>query len=205
MRPALTEEDIIRAAARPAGERSDYDLAPWLSRPETRLREAAVLIGIVPRESGLHVILTKRPETMRDHAGQIAFPGGKIDPGDKDAADAALREAGEEVGLARGEARLLGEIDAYETGTGYRIQPIVALIRPGFTPVPEPGEVEEIFEPPLDFLMDPARMKRHSAVWRGERREYYAVPWRGYYIWGATAGILKNLSDRIYAEARADT
>lgn len=207
MNRILTRDDIIRAVSRDGSRRSDHDLNPEippLTSAPRRLRPAAVLCGMIEREGALHVILTQRPDTMRDHAGQIAFPGGKIDSGDRDATSAALREANEEIGLARDQVEVIGLIDPYETGTGFRIQPIVAMIDPEFVGVPEPMEVAEIFEVPLDFLMNPANLKRHTGVWQGRRRQYYAIPWKGRYIWGATAGMLKSLADRIAAPERFD-
>lgn len=193
----------IEAAVRLQSDlRSDYDLNPTVKHKlhEGRmLRPAAVLCGLVRRQGELHVILTQRPGTMREHAGQVAFPGGKIDQTDKGAVDAALREASEEIGLPREAADVIGSIDAYETGTGFRIQPIVAMIDEGFTPVPDPYEVEAAFEPPLSFLMDPANLQLHSGVWGGSERKYYAIPWQGRFIWGATAGMLKSLADRLAA------
>lgn len=193
----------IEAAIRLAGSRrSDFDL-----NPETKseiiagraLRPAAVLCGLVERPEGLHVILTQRPETMREHAGQIAFPGGKIDDGDDGPIAAALREAEEEIGLPAAAAEVLGRIDPYVTGTGFQVEPVVAMIDDAFRPVPDQREVADVFEAPLDFLMAPANLKRHSGTWAGRERFYYAIPWNGRYIWGATAGMLKSLGDRLTA------
>lgn len=198
----LTRASIERAILLSGARRSDYDLNPDIktSANKTRLlRPAAILCGLVERPGGLSVILTKRPDTMREHAGQIAFPGGKVDPGDHDCVAAALRETEEEVGLPLSAVEVLGRIDPYETGTGFRIDPIVAMIDPDYPLIPDPREVEEAFEAPLDFLMDPANLKRHTGEWGGRRRLYYAIPWRDRYVWGATAGILKSLADRIAA------
>ena len=149
------------------------------------------------REHGYSVLLTRRADTLVRHTGQIAFPGGRLDPGET-AVQAALREADEEVALNPAKVEVLGLSDAYETGTGFRILPVVAFVTPGFSLTISPHEVAEAFEVPFDFLMDPANHKRHSAVWRGKRREYYAMPYNGHYIWGATAGMLKNMYDRLY-------
>lgn len=139
---------------------------------------------------------------MTQHAGQVAFPGGKIDPTDPSPEAAALREAEEEVGLPREAVRVLGSLDAYLTSTGFRVVPVLGLIEPDWQPEPDPNEVAKVFEPPLDFLMDPANRQRHHHDRNGYRRYYYAMPWNGHYIWGATAGMLKGLSDRL-AAARA--
>ncbi len=195
--------DIVENAVRLSGaRRSDYDLNPEIKTDLNRqrpLRPAAVLCGIVERAPGLSVILTQRPDTMKEHAGQIAFPGGKIDETDAGTIAAALREAEEEIGLTAAHAQVLGEIDPYETGTGFRVVPVVAKVSADFIFRPDPREVDEAFEVPLDFLMNPANLRRHSGVWGGKTRQYYAIPWQNRYIWGATAGMLKSLSDRIAA------
>ena len=196
----LDRAAIERAVGLTGDRRSDYDLNPELKREATggrKLRPAAVLCGVVERPGGLQVILTQRPDTMKEHAGQIAFPGGKIDDGDENAVAAALREAEEEIGMPPKAAEVLGVIDHYVTGTGFRVDPVVAWIDPDFVARPDPREVDDVFEAPLDFLMDPANLKRHSGTWGGRTRLYYAIPWRGRYIWGATAGMLKSLADRI--------
>lgn len=189
-------EALRKAFDLTTGASSDFDLNPEVRLPPGRLlRDAAVLIAVTEGR----VILTKRSSRLKHHPGQIAFPGGKIDATDADAVSAALREAEEEVGLPRAAVEVLGVIDPYETGTGFRVEPVVAMVDPSAPLRPEPGEVEEIFEAPLDFLMDPANLKRHSGEWGGRQRFYYAIPWEGRYIWGATAGMLKSLADRIAA------
>ncbi len=162
------------------------------------LRDAAVLVPIVNRPEGLTVVLTKRADHLNSHAGQVSFPGGRIEESDGSAAAAALRETEEEIGLSRDFITIKGELERYRTGTGFSIQPIVGFVEPGFTLDVHEGEVAEVFEVPLDFLMDPENHLRHSAVWQGKRREYYAMPYGDYYIWGATAGMLVNLYKRVY-------
>ena len=199
----LTIGDIEAAVAlAPLGERSDFDLNPDVKAAQLRLhqqRRAAVLCGLREREGRLHVILTHRASHLSRHASQVAFPGGRVDPTDETPRHAALREAEEEIGLPRDSVRVLGALDEYLTSTGYRVTPVVGVVPPGFEPQPDPGEVEYVFEPPLDFLMDPANRKRHHHDRNGYRRYYYAMPWEGHYIWGATAGMLKGLSDRLAA------
>lgn len=202
MSQLITRDSIIRAISLPGNRRSDYDLNPGVKREINGgrpLRAAAVLCPIVERAHGLSVILTQRPDTMREHAGQVAFPGGKIDEGDANAEAAALREANEEIGLPHHHAEVLGEIDHYETGTGFRVAPIVAMIHPSFQPVPDPREVAAVFETPLDYLMNPANLETRTGHWGGRERQYYAYDWEDRYIWGATAGMLKSLADRLAA------
>lgn len=197
---------LHRAVTGPApGASSDYDLNPGLRDQIGRaapLRSAAVLCPVIERGGELRVILTRRADHLNAHAGQVAFPGGKRDPSDKTLADAALREAEEEIGLPRAMVRMLGEIDGHETGTGFAITPFVGLVDPAFVARPDPGEVAEVFEPPLSFLMDPANRRRETREWQGVARQFYAIPWEGRYIWGATARMLVGLAQRIEA-ARA--
>ena len=177
---------------------SDYDLNADIVLPEGRvLREAAVLIPIVERETGAFVILTKRSSALKHHPGQIAFPGGKVDDGDANAEAAALREAWEEIGLARDLVTPLGILPPHETVTGFRVTPVLAMVSLEFSPTPEPGEVAEVFEAPLDHVLNPANYLVESRRWRGQRRYYFTVPWGPYYIWGATARMLRALADRM--------
>ena len=177
---------------------SDYDLNPRVSLPEGRvLRDAAVLVPIVERAGGAGVILTKRSSALKHHPGQIAFPGGKVDAGDDGVEGAALREAWEEVALPKEQAEVLGRLPSHETVTGFRVTPVLAMIDPGFVARPEPGEVAEVFEAPLSHVMTPANYLIESRRWRGERRYYFTVPWGPYYIWGATARMLRGLADRM--------
>jgi 8-oxo-dGTP pyrophosphatase MutT (NUDIX family) len=161
------------------------------------IRPAAVLIPVVDRPDPT-VLLTLRTESLSSHAGQIAFPGGRIDPGDASPLAAALREADEEIGLKRDYIEPLGYLDLYLSGTGYRIAPTVARVRPGFQLSVNPAEVADTFEVPLAFVMGPENHQRHSREWRGMMRSYYAMPFGDRYIWGVTAGILRNLYERLY-------
>lgn len=161
-------------------------------------RPAAVLIGLIERPQGVTVLLTERATHLRSHSGQVAFPGGKIDPGE-DALEAALREAEEEIGLARKHIEPFAALDPYLSGSGFRITPIVAQIHPPFDLEINHEEVAETFEAPFAFVMDPANHQRQSREWRGATRHFYAMPWESHYIWGVTAGILRNMYERLYA------
>ncbi|MGE3916840.1 MAG: CoA pyrophosphatase [Hyphomicrobiaceae bacterium] len=181
--------------------RGDWDLNPELLADFAAMppaRPAAVLVGIVAREE-LSVLLTQRTHTLPTHAGQIAFPGGKVEPDDDGPVAAALREAVEEIGLDPGLVEPLGFLDGYRTGTGFTVAPVVALVRPEFSLVPDPREVDEVFEVPLAFLMDERNHQKHTRDWRGRQRHYYAMPYGERYIWGATAGMIKNMHQRLFA------
>ncbi len=162
-----------------------------------RARPAAVLAPIVARPAGLTMLLTLRASHLRAHSGQIAFPGGKVDLGETPD-EAALREAHEEIGLEARFVEPLGWLDPYLTGTGFRVAPLVALIDPAFTLTPNELEVDEVFETPFAFLMDPANHRLDEREWRGQVRKFYAMPHEGRYIWGATAGILRNLYEKLF-------
>lgn len=179
--------------------RTDYDLNPeWEAPDDGNIRRAAVLVGLIDRGDDYGVLLTLRPDTMPSHAGQVAFPGGRIEPGETPLV-AALREANEEVGVDPAFVRVLGQADTYLTGSGFAISPFVGVLPAGFVAVPHAREVADVFETPLSFLMNAANHQRHEREYRGVLRAYYAMPHNGRYIWGATAGMIKSLYDRLYA------
>jgi 8-oxo-dGTP pyrophosphatase MutT (NUDIX family) len=165
--------------------------------PPGPLRPAAVLVGLIERPGGTHVLLTRRHEQLRHHAGQIAFPGGRIEPHDDGAIGAALREAHEEVGLATAHAEPLGFLDPFVTITGFHVVPVVARVHTDFLPVPDPGEVDEVFEAPLAFLLDPANERNFEAEFGGRTRRIVEMQYGAYRIWGATASMLVNFRRRL--------
>ncbi|MEQ1698355.1 MAG: CoA pyrophosphatase [Hyphomicrobiaceae bacterium] len=177
---------------------SDFDLNPGFRPPAVTLRPAAVLVAVVARAE-LTLLLTLRAATLNHHAGQIAFPGGRIDGEDETPVAAALREAEEEIGLPSQLVTPLGFLDTYRTGTGYAIEPLVALVEPGFTLRLQEDEVADVFEVPLAFLMDQANHQLHTKIWQGAERRFHAMPFENRFIWGATAGILKNMHERLFA------
>ena len=185
--------------------RSDFDLTPggWTGLIEGPSKPAAVLIGLVEREAGLTVLLTRRADTLRSHTGQVALPGGRQDPGEAPW-QTALREAEEEVGLAPRFVSLAGLSTPYQTGSGYLITPVVGFVRPGFTLAANPHEVAHIFETPFGYLMDPANYEeKEGRAPSGETRRFYATTHDEQYIWGATAGIIRALHERLYGAALA--
>ncbi|SFO96139.1 CoA pyrophosphatase [Tranquillimonas alkanivorans] len=189
---------LLDAVSRASGASSDYDLNPNVVLPAGRvLRPAGVLVPFVVEDGEVRVVLTKRSSALKHHPGQVAFPGGKVDAGDDGPVGAALREAEEEVGLPRESVEVLGELPSHETVTGFRVTPVLGWIERPFIPRPEPGEVEEVFTVPFDHLADPSRYTIQSRRWRGMHRFYYALPFGPYYVWGATARMLRGLCERL--------
>ncbi len=187
--PRLTRAEIrTRLAALVLGTRGNGTAA------ENKIR-AAVLVPLVERPQGWFVLLTLRAADLADHAGQISFPGGRIEPEDPDASHAALREAEEEIGLPMSHVEVVGRLDTWLTGTGFEITPIVGLVRPPEALVPDPVEVAEAFEVPLDFILDPRNHERRQREIRGEQRFFFVLPYQHRNIWGATAGMLVNLAE----------
>ncbi len=188
----------IRAAlAHPGSASSDFDLNPDVRLPAGRkLRPAAVLVPFLEVDGQLRVILTKRSSALKHHPGQIAFPGGKVD-GDETVEAAALREAHEEIGLRPENVDVFGILPSHETVTSFTVTPILGRVRAAFDPNPEAGEVAEVFSVPFDHLRDPGRFTVEGRMWQGTKRRYYTVPYGPYYIWGATARILRALAERV--------
>jgi 8-oxo-dGTP pyrophosphatase MutT (NUDIX family) len=183
-------------------KRGDHDADPVMQKiAEVRpIRPAAVLVAIVDHPDEPTVLLTQRAQHLPQHPGQVSFPGGKIETDDNSPLDSALREAEEEIGLDRALVRPLGYLDLYMTTLGYRIVPTVARLEPGFSLTLNTGEVDAAFEVPLSFLMNLDNVERHSRDWQGMTRHYYAITFGERYIWGVTAGILRNMYDRIYRD-----
>lgn len=190
------QDSLKGALARSAGADSEFRDERHFFADDSQLTPAAVLIPITQREKP-GVILTQRPSNMRSHPGQVAFPGGKIDPEDSDEIDAALREAEEELAIPRSRVDIVGAVDTYHSGSGFAITPVLGIIPPDLPLVPNPGEVDSWFEVPLDFILDPANLTEKSAMWQGRTRSYYEIMWNERRIWGVTAGIISNLAARL--------
>ena len=202
----FTAEDFRLRAAHEKGPFPEADYGDHRLNPDLRdmivrdgLRDAAVLIPVVDRGDEASVILTKRTEKLRSHSGQIAFPGGRLDATDPTPEYAALRETEEEIGLAPRFVEVVGRMPDYVTGSGFRIAPILSVVRPGFRLTINPDEVDDAFEVPLSFLMDPANHNRGSRIWEEKERYFYTMPFGERHIWGVTAGIIRTLYERLYA------
>jgi 8-oxo-dGTP pyrophosphatase MutT (NUDIX family) len=188
-------DDPYEAAAFREVLRGDHDLNPGMTPPSTALRPAAVLVPLVDHARGMSVLLTQRTAHLSAHAGQISFPGGRIEEDDTDAIAAALRETQEEVGLPPDRVDVIGRLDTYVTGTGFEITPIVGILAPPFPLAIDPYEVAEAFEVPLAFILDRRNHQRIERESAGQRRCFFVLPYEGRNIWGATAGILVNLAE----------
>jgi 8-oxo-dGTP pyrophosphatase MutT (NUDIX family) len=183
------------------GEHGDHMLNPGfqVSVGGLKLKDAAVLVPVVDYDGDARVIFTQRTSTLRKHSGQISFPGGGIDDEDRSPEDAALREAEEEIGLERSFVETVGRLPDYISGTGFRIKPVLSVVRPGFTLTLNPTEVDEVFEVPLSFLMDGTNHGRGSRMFQGKERFFYEMPYGERYIWGITAGIVRTIYERFYS------
>jgi 8-oxo-dGTP pyrophosphatase MutT (NUDIX family) len=179
----------------------DHVLNPGLvsGLVDAKLRDAAVLVPVTDDGPDARVILTRRATALRKHSGQVAFPGGSVDPEDGSVEIAAMREAEEEIGLDRRFVEPVGRLPVYMTTTGFRITPVLAVVRPGYVLTANPVEVDEVFETPLAFLMNPDNHRRESRVWEGVERHYYVMPYGEHHIWGVTAGIIRTMYERLYA------
>jgi 8-oxo-dGTP pyrophosphatase MutT (NUDIX family) len=187
--------DPAEAAAIRAATRGDHDLNPGMTPPSVALRAAAVLVPLINRAEGMSVLLTQRTPHLSAHAGQISFPGGRIEKSDADATEAALRETEEEVGLTRDHVKVIGRLDTYVTGTGFEITPVVGIVKVPFSLAIDPFEVAEVFEVPLSFVLDPANHRRMTRDVEHRTRIFFVLPFENRNIWGATAGMLVNLAE----------
>ena len=201
----FSADDFRRRARRHSKPSGDDDYGDHRLNPALRdmivrdgLRDAAVMIAVVDHPGDATLLLTQRTVHLRNHSGQIAFPGGRIDPEDATPEDAALRETEEEVGLDPSLIDIIGRMPDYVTGSGYRIAPVLGVVTPGFDLTINPDEVDAAFEVPLRFLMDPANHRRESRLWNEQERFFYTMPYGDRYIWGVTAGIIHALYERLY-------
>jgi 8-oxo-dGTP pyrophosphatase MutT (NUDIX family) len=200
----LDIDELRRRLARPGRAAAALAGDQGTDRTASSLKPASVLVPIVARGEELTVLFTRRTAHLRDHSGQISFPGGRAEPHDPSPESTALRETAEEIGLDPARVEIVARLTEYHTRTGYRITPVVGLVTPPFRLVPDAYEVDEVFEVPLSFLLDPRNHQRHSREFQGEIRWFFAIPYESYYIWGATAGMLVNLY-RHLADADAGT
>ncbi len=202
----FTAEDFRRRALAHRYSPEEDDYGDHVLNPASRefilnrdLHEAAVLIPVIDRREGATVLLTQRTEHLRNHSGQVAFPGGRIDAEDGTAEKAAIRETHEETGIEEKHIEIVGRMPDYVTGSGYRINPVLGVLDPGFVLDPNPHEVAVVFEVPLSFLMNPDNHQRESRMWQGKERFYYSMYYDGHRVWGVTAGIVRSLYERLYA------
>ena len=189
----MTREGITEGLARPAPPPEPDDLHLIALQAGVRVTEAAVLVPLIDRSGQVQVLFTQRTAHLDDHAGQISFPGGRVEAGDASREQTALRETEEEIGLASGSVAVIGRLPDYEIPSGFRITPVVGWIEPPFALKPDPFEVAAVFEAPLDYFLEAAHYQRREFRFRGRHRHYIAIPFEGRYIWGATAGMLYNL------------
>lgn len=193
--------NLLRAALLPEPDPGEF--VHEEGAQDLPLTPAAVLFPIVLRDDGHTVLLTQRAAHLRDHPGQISFPGGRVEDADFSPLHTALRETEEEIGLSRDRITVLGYLPEYRTGTGFRVTPVVALVTPPVELRTDPFEVAEVFEVPLSFLLDPVNHRRHALHYRGTLRQFHSMPYGDYFIWGATAGMIKSLFDRLVPAASA--
>lgn len=191
--PVLSREWLAAQLARQRFAAPDSELPQFVHPPERKPIPAAVLVPVVNRSAGPTLMFTQRTSHLHDHAGQISFPGGRVEAADTDREATALREAEEETGLERGRIEILGRLPEYDIMTGFRVTPVVGWVEPPFQLRPDPFEVEKVFEVPLEFFLDPGNHEAHSREVNGMVRHYYAMPYREHYIWGATAGMVRML------------
>jgi 8-oxo-dGTP pyrophosphatase MutT (NUDIX family) len=191
--PPFTREWVVERLQEPVDPAPDPGFLRYVHPPERVVTPAAVLVPLINRPAGITVLFTQRTPHLHDHAGQVSFPGGRVDEGDADRIDTALREAEEETGLPRRQVHVLGMLPDYDIPSGFRVTPVVGWIEPPVAFAPDPFEVAEMFEVPLAHFLDPANHQRHSDEVNGRRRNYYAMPHAGRHIWGATAGMLHSL------------
>ena len=188
----------------PPSIRGDYDLNPNMQRYDALLTPAVVLVPLVVKEKTITILLTKRNKNLPHHPGQISFPGGRVDTSDKTPKETALREVKEEIGIDRGNIKVIGSLDAYETRTGFSVIPLVGFVYPPYQILPDPDEVAEVFEVPLSFCMNPDNHLQHQRRFKGELRRFYALTYNEYFIWGATAGMIVNLYDLLKLKKTMD-
>jgi 8-oxo-dGTP pyrophosphatase MutT (NUDIX family) len=203
MMPSPTRGQICRALnATPESSRLNGDFAvAGVAREERNLTPAAVLVPLVERCDALTVLLTRRTDHLEHHPGQVSFPGGRVEEGDAGPVDTALRETREEIGLQSRHVEIAGYLDCYQTVTGFLVTPVVGFVKPDFDLSPDAFEVAEVFEAPLDLILDPDNRQLESVVYKGARRQFFVLPYKDYYIWGATAAMLVNLSEKLRASS----